>query len=261
MLKFKKKRFFRTDLLLIATLCMQIMLWTQTKHHMPEMGILPQVPNPIAIEALSLGDEQFYFRALAFQLQNAGDTFGRFTALKKYDYDKLYRWFKILDGLDSKSHLIPSLAGYYFSQTQNTADVRYIIDYLDQHVNLDDYNKHHKWWWLSQSVYLANHKLEDKELALKLAYKLAATEREDIPFWAKQMPAFIHEQMGEDQQALMVIKHIMENIETIPPGELNFMRHFVKDRLDMLIAKHPELERLMQQYEVNPAKESADESS
>lgn len=247
-----KKSFFKTDLLLMAALSCQVLLWTQTKHHKPEMGIVPEVPNPIAIKALSLGDEQFYFRSLAFKLQNSGDTFGRFTALNKYDYNKLYRWFKILDDLDSKSHLIPSLAGYYFSQTQNVPDVKYIIDYLVEHVELNDYNRHHKWWWLSQSVYLANNKLEDKNLALELAYKLSKTDRDDIPFWVKQMPAFIHEQMGEEEQALIVIKHIMDNIETIPPGELNFMRHFVKDRLKVIIEKHPELEKLTKKHPLNP---------
>ena len=251
-----KNRFFKTDIFLVIALACQILLWTQTKHYQPEMGIVPEVPNPIAIQALSLGDEQFYFRSLAFQLQNAGDTFGRFTALKKYDYNKLYRWFKILDSLDDKSNLIPSLAGYYFSQTQNTPDVRYIVDYLDEHVNLNDYNRYHKWWWLSQSVYLANHKLKDQELALKLAYKLSATKRDDLPFWAKQMPAFIHEQLGEDEQALIVIKSIMENIDDIPPGELNFMRHFVKDRLNILIERHPELGKLMQEYSVNPPEDN-----
>lgn len=250
-----RRQFFKTDIFLYLLLACQVGLWTQTRDYKPNLAIVPDVPNPLAIKAISLGDEQFYFRTLAFQLQNAGDTFGRFTALKNYNYVKLYHWFLLLDTLDSKSHFVPSLAGYYYSQTQNVPDVKYVIDYLEGHVTRDEYNRYNKWWWLSQAVYLANYRLEDKQLALKLAYELAETPRNDIPLWAKQMPAFIHEQLGEDEQALMIIRHIMDNMDDIAPGELNFMRYFVKDRLNKMIEKYPELKRLMEEQKIPPTTE------
>lgn len=236
-----KIRFFRSDIFLYIFLIAQVILWNAAREHKPNLAIVPDVPSKLAIKALSLGDEAFYFRTLAFQLQNAGDTFGRFTALKKYNYNKLSHWFERLDSLDDKSHFVPSLAAYYYSQTQNTPDVRYVIDYLDKHASRDLYNK---WWWMSQAVYLANHKLKDKELALKLAYKLASTPRDDIPLWVKQMPAFIHEQRGEEDQALAIISGIMQSDSKIDQGELNFMSYFVRERLNKFIEDHPELKNL-----------------
>ena len=236
-----RRQFFRSDMVVYLFLVAQVILWTQTKHHTPNLAIVPDVPSKMAIKAISLGDEQFYFRTLAFQLQNAGDTFGRFTSLKEYDYNKLYHWFVLLDMLDSKSHFVPSLAGYYFSQTQNTPDVKYVAKYLEEHSERDLYNK---WWWMGQAVYLANHKLEDKEWALRMAYKLASTPRDDIPIWTKQMPAFIHEQRGEEEQALHIISEILNNADKIDQGELNFMSYFVTERLKKLIEDHPELEAL-----------------
>jgi hypothetical protein len=97
---------------------------------------------------------------------------------------------------------------------------------------------------MGQAVYLANHKLKDKDWALELAYKLASTPRNDVPLWVKQMPAFIHEQRGEEEQALHIIGDILNNIDHIDQGELNFMAYFVKDRLNQLIEDHPELEGL-----------------
>ena len=223
---------FQTDLLLYVSLILQIGLWFITSDIKPNLGILPEVPSQASIKAISLGDDAFYFRSFAYQIQNAGDSFGRFTALKEYNYAKLYQWLLLLDSLDSRSNFVPALAGYYFSQTQNTPDVRYIVDYLDQHAIKD---LHNKWWWMSQAVYLANHKLKDRELALKLAYKLASTPRDDIPLWVKQMPAFIHEQLGEKEQAIYIIKNILENIDSIDQGELNFMHYFVTERLEKLI--------------------------
>jgi hypothetical protein len=220
---------------------LQVTLWTQTKHFKPEFTIVPDVPSELSIKAFSFGDEQFYFRTLAFQLQNAGDTFGRFTALKDYSYPRLYQWFTLLDTLDNKSNFVPSLAAYYYSQTQNTPDVKYIIKYLEETSERDLYNK---WWWMGQAVYLANHKLNDKDWALRLAKKLASTPRNDIPLWTKQMPAFILEQRGEEDEAMRIIADILNNVDNIDQGELNFMGYFVSERLKKFIDDHPELKKL-----------------
>ncbi len=213
---------------LFILLTIQIVFSLYAKNYPPNLSIVPDVPSKSSIKAFAFGDEQLYFRILAYRIQNAGDTFGRFTALKLYNYRKLYNWFCLLDELDSKSDFVPSLASYYFSQTQNSKDVIYVVNYLSEHASKDLY---HKWWWLSQAVYLANYKLHNKDLALRLAYKLASTPRNDIPLWAKQMPAFIHEQRGEYDQALVIINHIIDNINNIPHGELNFMSYFIKERL------------------------------
>lgn len=236
-----KIRFFKSDILVYVFLAAQIALWSQTKQYKPNFSIVPDVPSELAIKAISLGDEQFYFRTLTFQLQNAGDTFGRFTALKEYNYNKLYHWFKLLDVLDAKSHFVPSIAAYYFSQTQNTPDVKYVAQYLEEHSEKDLYNK---WWWMGQAVYLANSKLKDKDWALRIAYKLAATPRDDVPMWVKQMPAFIHEQRGEEDQAMQIVCDIVKNMDKIDQGELNFMTNFVLERLDKRYAKLPMKEQI-----------------
>lgn len=238
----------KTDLLIYLFLGLQVALWYGAKKYKPELSIVPNVPSTLSIKAISLGDEQFYFRTLAWQLQNAGDSFGRFTALREYNYNQLYHWFKLLDTLDMKSNFVPSLAGYYYSQTQNVPDVRYVINYLDENASLDLANK---WWWMAQAVYLANNRLGDKKLALKLAYKLASTpevQGKKLPLWARQMPAFIHEQMGEEDQSLLIIAEIVKNYKDIDPGEMNFMHYFVTERLKTIekLKKEGKLEEHLQ---------------
>jgi hypothetical protein len=236
-----KKRFYRSDIFVCIFLAIQIFIWNQAKQYKPNFSIVPDVPSELSVKAISLGDEQFYFRTLAFQLQNAGDTFGRFTALKDYNYEKLYHWFKLLDVLDPKSHFVPSIAAYYFSQTQNTPDVKYVAKYLEEHAEKDLY---HKWWWMGQAVYLTNSKLEDKDWALQIAYKLASTPRDDVPLWVKQMPAFIHEKRGEEAQAMGIVCDIIKNIDNVEQGELNFMTHFVLERLDKRYSDLPMNEQI-----------------
>jgi hypothetical protein len=214
-------------LLLFAAL--QCGFWWHSRNSLPELGVVPDVPGKTAVKALSFGDEEFYFRLLAHDIQNAGDTFGRFTELSKYDFKKLYAWFTLLDTLDRESSYIPFLASYYFAQTQNVADVRYVVDYLYEH-SVDRPEK--KYWWLAQAAYIAEHKLNDQDLALKVAKPLE--QAENAPFWVRQLPAFVHERRGEMDDALHIIENIAKNSKDIPAGEINFMNYFVKERLKKL---------------------------
>ena len=233
--------------LLMCTVA-QIAFWHETRRIIPDMSIVPDVPGEVTVKALSFGDEHAFFRLLGLQLQTAGDTFGRFTALYKYDYNKVYHWFRLLDKLDSRSNFIPAMATYYYSQSQNVEDARYVVDYLVEHAQ-DNVDK--KWWWLVQAVYLANHKLKDKDLAIQVAKKLEGNY--NIPIWAKQIPAFIHEQRGEMDEALHIIDNILENVEELEEKELNFMRYFVEERIDRLEEIEDKLEHKRQQIQSAPA--------
>lgn len=222
-------RFLRNYGLFLLFCLAQVGFWTHSRNVMPNMAIVPDVPGRDVVKALSLGDEQFYFRVLALQIQNAGDTYGRFTPLKDYDYSKLAKWFSLLDMLDNRSNFIPMLSTYYYSQTQNVPDVRYIVDYLYEH-SADRVEE--KWWWLLQAMYLANHKLEDKELALKVGAPLM--DAKTIPFWARQFPAFIHEQYGEMEEAYYVMQHVLKQYEDekLSQADFNFMKYFFMERLE-----------------------------
>ena len=223
--------------------------WQYTREIKPEMGIVPAVPGARTVRALSFGDEEAFFRLLALNIQNSGDTFGRFTALYKYDFSKLYQWFHLLDGLNNQSNYLPSMASYYFSQTQNPSDVRYLVDYLDEYA---DGRPKEKWWWVVQASYLASHKLNDSTRALEIASKLAGVR--GIPIWAQQLPAFIHEQRGEFGEALAIMEDVMKHPEDYSQGELNFMRYFIDERLNRLKEVEGELKEIQKEKDAMKAK-------
>ncbi|MEI6730974.1 MAG: hypothetical protein WCL30_06905, partial [Pseudomonadota bacterium] len=221
--------FIRLYGFLLLFVGLQLGFWWQTKEILPEMGIVPDVPGRVAVKALSFGDEEFYFRMLGLDIQNAGDTFGRFTELYKYDFTKLYDWFTLLDSLDNKSDYMPFLASYYFSQTQHVKDNIYVVNYLHEH---SASRPEKKYWWLAQAVYIAQHKLKDNDLALKMAEPLEKAE--NAPFWVRQLPAFVHEKRGEMEDAARIIQNIQTNSKNIPDGELRFMKYFVDERIKHL---------------------------
>jgi hypothetical protein len=212
-----------------AFLMLQFIFWHGSRDVRPELEIVPSVPGEKTISAITFGDKEFFFRVLAINIQTFGDTFGRFSPLYKYDFSKLYRWFLLADMLDRESDMIPTLASYYFSQTQHPKDNIWTVRYLQQ---FSQDRLAQKWWWQAQAAYIANYKLKDKDLALKIALPLQNTP--GIPFWARQSAAFIYEQKGEFSSALAIMENIKNHSDEIPQGELNFMRYFVEERLKAL---------------------------
>lgn len=232
----------------VALFISQVAFWNYTRAIKPELGIVPDVPGERTVRALSFGDEQVFFRLLALNIQNSGDTFGRFTALYKYDYNKLYHWFHLLNGLDNESNYLPAMSAYYYSQTQNPADVHYMVDFLDEYT---DGRAKDKWWWVTQGVYIANHKMNDKTRALALAKRLQGVT--DIPLWAQQLPAFIYEQRGEFDEAAQIIQDIAKHKDQYTEGELNFMAHFMKERIHRFDQVKKEFEEIQREKETQKA--------
>lgn len=218
----------KINVVLIFLLIIQVIVWNHNAKFMPKLGIFSEPPTLVQAHINSLGDEQFYFRFLALDLQNSGDTFGRYTPLREYDYSLLKKWLILLDDLDPKSNFLPSIASYYYSNTQNVQDVRYIIDYLEYTYDKDPKAK---WWWLAQGTLLAFHKLHDKTLSVRLAIKLSATPSQSMPRWAQQMPAIILAEYGEKAIALAIIKDLANRYDDYSQPEINYMNYFIRKRL------------------------------
>lgn len=221
--------------LFFAVFIIQILFALKTENIKPKYNLLPNLPSLYLVRAASLGDDEFLFRILANRIQNAGDVFAGFVALKNYDYNKLYQWLTLLDTLNDNSNLTPALASYYFGQTQNKENSSYIIKYLDEHSskNIDK-----NWWWIYQAIYLANNTLHDEKIALKLAYKLSENNAQNAPLWTKQMPAFIHAKYGDGCMAFKIIQDIINESNNgkrkLSVEEMNFMRYFINERLTKL---------------------------
>ncbi len=212
----------------LITLSLQAAFWWQTRELQAGWeGVPPAPAHPVA-KALAMGDGQFLYRAMTFVLQNMGDEGGRVTPLRDYDYQRLGRWFFLLDRFDPKSEFLPVLVGYYYSQSQNLDDVRVVISYLT-HIAIRDPVRN--WRWLAHAIYLARHKVGDMNLALSLAYRMAAIRGPGIPIWAQQMPAFVLAEVGEKEAARNLMEAIMDSQTDLEPSEIEFMRDYIENRL------------------------------
>ncbi len=210
---------------------LQAVFWWQSFGRLPDLGVVPDLVSDEELKVMAFGDNQLLFRIMAFRLNNTGDTFGRFTTLRAYDMEKISHWFHQLDEYDATSNHLASMSAYYFSQTQNAPEVIHLVNYLYDHSHE---RPKEKWWWLTQATYLAMHKLKDQDLALKVAKPLEGVT--GIPYWAQQMPAFVHEQRGEFEDAYVIMRNVLADAEAenLTQGELNYMRYFMEERVERL---------------------------
>lgn len=238
--KFNKIYFYQNSVriffyIFVFFLILQILFWQKTHQIKPNYKLIPDVQNKYLTEILSFGDKEFLYRANILRLQNAGDIFAGFVALKFYDYNKLYQWFNFLDELNDVSDLTPSLAAYIFANSSEEKNIRLIIKYLKKH---GQRNLNNNWWWIFQAIYLASNVLQDNDLALKLANILSQNQDLNAPLWTKQIPAFIHAKKGDGCAAFFIIKNIIDEVNSkkrqASLEEIKFMRYFINVRLKKL---------------------------
>src|SRR5690606_9801475 len=159
---------------------------------------LPPASSRASTLLYGFGDVQFAYRNVGMMLQNAGDTGGRVTNLKDYNYAHVEDWLWRADSLDPHANYVPGLAAYYFGATKEPDELRHLVDYL-AHVGSDTAGE--RWRWLAHAVYLARFRIEDQDKALDLAYRLAEHKGEDLPIWTKQMPAYVMSKTGQKKAA------------------------------------------------------------
>lgn len=215
-------------LALFTAIGLNSLLWLQARHVRGVWLNVPPVPSEFQATGLTIGDKQFAYRFIGIMLQNLGDTGGRVTATKDYDFKRLSEWFFLADKLDPQSNFVPYLAAYYFSVSQEPEKIRPLLDYLEYIGNRPDGIK---WRWLAQAVVLARFNLKDMDRALELANKLAAIDNPAMPPWTRQMPAFILNARGEKQASYELMMGLLEDSKNLPREEFNAMAYYICKRI------------------------------
>lgn len=203
--------------------------WVKSRHILPQWDNVPAAPNKDTASFSGLGDSEISYRLAGYFLQNLGNVGGMYKPLKDYDYDLLGQWFTIAQSLDPRSNYVPFMAAYYFGSVQEGYEYKLtpVIDYLSTEGQAP-YPQ--KWRWLAQAIYLARFRQHDMDKALDLANILANLKTNTAP-WARQMPAFIHMQMGNKEAAYQImIRMLATEQNKLPASEVNEMRNYICER-------------------------------
>ena len=205
-----------------------IAFWIPSKKTLPNWANVPFAPSRESIMASSVADDEIAYRMIGYFLQNAGNVGGRYESLRSYDYKSLGDWFFLSQSLDERSNFVPFLAAYYYGGLdEKTEKLDYVIDYLTSQGQLE-YPQ--KWRWLAQAVFFARYKQKDLPKALRIA-NLVTNLKTDVAPWARQLPAFVHLNMGDKQAAYeIMIRMLSTEAERLHPNEVNEMVNFICKR-------------------------------
>lgn len=219
----------KLQVVVAVILCLNVVVWFSVRFTRASWENVPPAPD-VKYSALSaMGDKSFSYRINGLMVQNFGDTGGRFTPLRDYDYNALTRWMFLQDHLDERSNFMPYLAAYYFSGVQEPEKFRPMLDYL-QTVGTKPYPN--KWRWLAQGVFLARFILDDIDRALEIANIMVDLNVPDMPAWARQMPAFIMTAQGKKEAAYGLMLEILKTgVDDMHPSEVYSMRLYMCTRL------------------------------
>lgn len=210
-------------------IALQVLVWLQIRSEQARWLNVPPVPGENGAVAFALGDRQFAYRTIGVMLQNLGDTGGRTTSFKDYDYDRLTGWFNLADKMDPHANFVPMLAAFYFSSADDPAQIAPLAEYLHRVGNSPEGQR---WRWLAQAVYLARYKMNDFDKAYFWAQELASIPRDDMPAWTKQMPAFVRNAQGDKQAAYDIMIEMMRSGQNkLPREEMNAMQYYICKRI------------------------------
>ena len=206
-------------------LSLNIAFWFSVRDIEARWANVPPPPSENFASIYGLGDTNLSYRLNGIMLQNMGDTGGRSTSLKEYDYNRLTQWFFLQDKLDKASNYIPYLATFYFGAVQKPEKFRPTLEYLKE-VGVRPYGE--KWRWLVYAIQIAKNNMDDKDEALVIANLLANSKHPDMPAWAKQMPAFVMTQKGDKEEAYNLMLEILKTSgDKLHPNEINSMKIYI----------------------------------
>lgn len=210
-------------------LAVNIVFWFFAREQRVGWANVPPVPKASRASAMALGDSQLAYRAVGIMLQNLGDSGGRTTPLSAYDYGRLKGWFFLSDGLDPASDFVPLLAARYFGSSSDPAQVKEVVDYLEQ---VGQHPGPEKWRWLSHAVFLARHKEQNLARAFELAQILAGLDTPGMPGWTRMMPAFVLSELGEKDMAYRIMMNLLrESSERLHPNEVNHIIGYICEEI------------------------------
>jgi len=202
---------------LVAALAAQI-TWHAASFVPPERPLeaLPPAPRTEVLRLASLGEDAAASRLVMLYLQGFD--------LRGLDYLRLTAWLRDALALDPRSAYPLFAAARVFAETSDPAASRLMLEFVYEEFRRDP---NRRWPWLAHAALLAKHRLKDLPLARRYAAAIAQqATAPDVPIWAKQMEAFILEDMGELEAARIVLGGMLEHGGLRDPNERRFLeRH------------------------------------
>jgi hypothetical protein len=187
---------------------------------------LPPAPGIGALRLASFGDPVALAKALMLYLQAFDYQSGTRVPYRDLDYDRLEAWLARILELDPQGQYPLLAAARLYAEVPVDSKQRSMLEFIYREF-LRDPNR--RWPWLAHATVIAKHRLHDLPLARRYAHAIQQyAVAENVPLWAKQMEAFILEDMNELEAARLVIGGYLQAGNIKDPAELKFLEEHLK---------------------------------
>ena len=206
---------------LLAAAAAQVVFKLSQSSLRPSMHDLPPAPSAAALNLGSLGDPVPLAKLLTLYLQSFDSQAANPLTFQQLDYERLTAWLEKLLQLDPAGQYPLMLASRLYAEVGNETKQRQMMDFVYAEFLKDPGRR---WPWLAHVAILAKHRLKDLPLARRYAAAIQQyADSPDVPLWARQMEAFILEDMNELEAARVMIGGFIAKGMVKDPAELRFL--------------------------------------
>lgn len=210
---------------LAAALAAQITIRAASATRAAGVEPLAAPPSAAVLRLASFGEPVALAKLLMLHLQAADARADDPTPYRDLDYGRVEGWLGRILELDPAGQYPLLAASRLYAEVPDPAKARRMLEFVEREFLADP---DRRWPWLAHATLLAKHRLHDLPLALRLAETLERNVRPGAaPAWARQMRAFILEDMNELEAARAVIGGYVESGRLQDAGE----RRFLEQRL------------------------------
>lgn len=182
---------------------------------------LPRAPAIATLRLASFGDPVALAKVLMLYLQAFDYRSGSKVPYRELDYDRLESWLSRILELDPQGQYPLLAASRIYAEVPVESKQRSMLEFVYREFMLDP---NRRWPWLAHAAVLAKHRLHDLPLALRYAQAIQRqATAANVPLWAKQMEAFILEDLNELEAARLVIGGYLRSGQVTDPGEIRFL--------------------------------------
>jgi len=206
--------------LLVLSLGLQVFGHYQLPKPQSQIQELTSPPQVELLRLFSLGDFVVGAKIFMLWLQAYGNQEGQILSYQELNYINLRKWLERILLIDPKSQYPLLAASHVYFNVKDKDKQRQMLDLVYQQFFIDPQQR---WRWLAHATVLAKHKLNDLPLALKYAKAIATHSNPAMPYWAKEMQIFILEDMGELEQAQLLIGGMLVSGQVTDPNEIKYL--------------------------------------
>jgi hypothetical protein len=206
---------------LAAALIAQIALHAGSPARIARAEDLPPAPRAEVLRLAGFGETPALARLAmvyvqGFDLGGANDL-----PYRRLDYARLIDWLTAIVELDPRSQYALFCAARVYAESPDPVRMRQMLDFIYREYFADP---NRRWPWLAQAALLAKHRLKDLPLARRYAAAIDRyTTANEVPLWAREMEAFILEDMNELEAARIMIGGLLERGQVTDPAELRLL--------------------------------------